>query len=349
MFFTSARLQNYRSYIDSSFEFDKGVNIIVGPNASGKTNLLDALHFIATGFPIRTSQEFIINNQHQWAKVDVLNNKNQERSIKLKINERTEIVIDNKSYKRLSVDTKIPIVLFEPGHLYQITTAPEQRRMFLDDILNKVDNEFISVKNNYTRVLRQRNSLLKKQINEVKQQIFAWDVRLSEIAGKYIEKRQNLIELINNQISNIYSEIANKKHKLQLNYESKSPTSNYASSLLKLLQTKLETDYQRGFTNYGPHRDDISVIIDGKDIRGVASRGETRSILLSLKVFEARLLKKVYNQKPLLLLDDVFGELDGSRRKSLIEFMSSSQTFITTTDADIIGHDFIQRNYIIYL
>lgn len=341
MVFTSARLQNYRSYTDSSFEFEPGVNIIVGPNASGKTNLLDALHFAAIGGPIRANKEFIIKTDETWARVDVLTDENEKRIIRLKQDERPEFELAEKRYKRLTPERMVPVVLFEPNHLYQITTSPEQRRQFLDDILSKTDKEFVTTKNNYIRTLRQRNSLLKLSVAEIKKQIFAWDVRLCDLAGRYVEKRMQLVDKVNQQSSDIYSSIAGKKHSLELAYESKIPQNNYASNLLKKLQTRLELDHQRGFTGYGPHRDDVSIRIDGHDMRNVASRGETRSILLALKVVEARLLEDVYQQKPLLLLDDVFGELDGSRRKSLIEFMSGSQTFITTTDADIIAHNFM--------
>lgn len=341
MVFTSARLQNYRSYKDSSFEFDPGVNIIVGQNASGKTNLLDSLHYVATGSLIRPSGEYVVHNGDSWARVDVLTDTNQERIIKMKNDEKPEFTVEEKAYKRLPLDKKVPVVLFEPNHLYQITTSPEQRRQLLDDILAKVDGDFIALKNNYIRTLRQRNSLLKLNLHDVRQQIFAWDIRLCELAGQYVHKRFDLIKEINGQSNEVYSEIANKKYTLQITYESKVVSDDYATKLLKLLQDKLELDHLRGFTGYGPHRDDVSILINGNDMRSVASRGETRSILLTLKVVESRLLEDVYKQKPLLLLDDVFGELDGSRRKSLIEFMSGSQTFITTTDADIISHDFV--------
>ncbi len=341
MVLTSARLQNYRSYSDSSFEFDPGVNIIVGPNASGKTNLLDALHLASTGVSIRPSGDFAIKTKQSWARVDVLTSTNKSRVVKLYQDGRPEFEIDEKKHKRLSLEKTIPVVLFEPNHLYQITTSPEQRRKFIDDILAKSDKEFPSLRNNYIRALRQRNSLLKSPLTEVRKQIFAWDVRLCELAGSYVHKRCSLLEKINHSGGSVYSAIAGRKHELSLLYESKISVESYSSSLLKALQTKLELDHVRGFTGYGPHRDDISIIIDGHDMRNVASRGETRSILLALKVIEARLLEEVHQQKPLLLLDDVFGELDGVRRKSLIEFISGNQTFITTTDADIISHDFV--------
>lgn len=344
MILTSARLQNYRSYLDSSFEFESGVNIIVGPNASGKTNLLDALFIAAHGASMKLTKGFMVNNGESWARIDVLTNTNQTRTVKIiDSSAKPEIIIDDKPYKRLPLNQRLPVVLFEPNQLYYLTTSPDMRRQLIDDILDKTDDEFTSIRSRYTRTLQQRNSLLKQPISHVKNQVFAWDMRLSDLAGRYVDKRQNLLDLINKNAAQIYSTVANTTHQLDLKYDSTIAVSTYAQGLLKRLQDNIEHDHQRGFTGAGPHRDDIKILIDGNDMRSTASRGETRSILLAIKIIESQILEGKYNQKPLLLLDDVFGELDGARRKSLIEFISTNQTFITTTDADIIGHGFTKK------
>ncbi len=349
MVFTSVRLQNYRSYTDSSFEFNPSVNIIVGPNASGKTNLIDALYFVSVGSPIKNSKEHLINNTQKWARIDVLTNQSDERVVRIK-EEGVTFDIDNKTYTRLPFDKKIPIVLFEPSQLYQITTSPEQRRLFIDEILSKTDKQFTSIRNKYIQTLRQRNSLLKQSPENIRKQIFAWDIRLCELAGEIVNKRKRIIKYLNTYTSDIYSRIAGRNHQLQLKYESKiNQESDYSTKLLKLLQENIELDKQRGFTGFGPHRDDLLISINNHDMRGVASRGETRSILLTLKIIETQILEDIHNTPPLLLLDDVFGELDGLRRKSLIEFISNNQAFITTTDADIIGHNFVRNSNTIYI
>ncbi len=350
MFITSARLQNYRSYTDSSFEFEPYVNIIVGPNASGKTNLLDALYYAAVGGSMKPSGDHIIRHDQDWARIDCLTSENLQRTVKIKqthLGVQKEIVLNDKIYKRLPKSSALPVVLFEPNHLYFITTSPDMRRQLIDGILEKSQDGFTSLRNKYQRTLQQRNTLLKQPLDQVKQQIFAWDVRISELAGQYVQQRLDLLNRINGNGSEIYSEIAGQKHQLSLGYESKIRATDYANSLLAKLQQRLELDHQRGFTGYGPHRDDITLLIDGKDMWNVASRGETRSILLTLKVAEAAILESVYEQKPILLLDDVFGELDGSRRRSLVGFMKDSQTFITTTDADVMSHEFARHAHII--
>ncbi len=349
MVFTSVRLQNYRSYQDGAFEFSPNVNIIVGPNASGKTNLLDALHLSANATSIKPSRERMVRVGANWARVDTLTNTNQTRAVKLRENETGLIIeVDEKSYKRLPQRLRLPIILFEPSQLYLITSSPDMRRTLIDDMLEKLVPAFSKQKNNYLKVLRQRNALLKQPIERVKQQIFAWDIRLSELAGHIVEHRLTLLEDMNAKASAIYSDIAQHDHHINFSYDSKIPLPGYATNLTKVLQTSLENDHHRGFTGYGPHRDDITIAIDNDDIRDVASRGETRSILLTVKIIEGTLLEAAYEHKPLLLLDDVFGELDGQRRKRLIEFIGGNQVFITTTDADIIGHEFAQQTNIIY-
>ncbi|MCA9343059.1 DNA replication and repair protein RecF, partial [Candidatus Saccharibacteria bacterium] len=286
MVITSARLQNYRIYQDSSFEFDPGVNIIVGPNASGKTNLLDAIYFCASGFQLVKAKDQTIMSGKNWARVDCLTNTSQTRIIKVK--ENTEIVIDGKIYKRLPQKEKIPTVIFEPKHLYSITTSPEMRRGYLDDILTGVSQDFVKIRSGYQKTLRQRNSLLKTGSMNVKKQVFAWDIRLSELAGEYVDHRIRLIDRINKQTSEIYSAIASKKHNLTINYETNTAKNNYADNMLANLQKNIEIDLIRGFTGTGPHRDDISLVLDDNDIRERASRGETRSTLLTLKIIEAK-------------------------------------------------------------
>lgn len=337
MVITSARLQNYRSYTDSSFEFSPGVNIIVGPNASGKTNVLDALHFATQGKPLKKATKGIIKYNEDWARIDTLTSTNQSRIIKA-TEDSVEIVIDDTTKKRLGFGDKIPVVLFEPGHLFFLTTSPDTRRLFLDELLARTSQAFSSIRSRYLKALGQRNALLKQPLAEIKKQVFAWDIRLSELAGSYVAKRLEVIDEINNHMGDVYSSIANNKHMLKLEYDTKLDHHGYANALLKVLADELLTDHHRGFTGAGPHRDDIRIIIDGKDMRDVASRGETRSILLALKVIESNIIERAVEQKPLLLLDDVFGELDGVRRKALTSFIGGNQVFITTTDADILSH-----------
>lgn len=345
MALTSIRLQNYRSYEDSSFEFAPGVNIIVGPNASGKTNLLDAIYFIARGTTFKKHKDGIIRDKQQWARLDCLTESNITRSVKVTPN-NTQIIIDDKPFTRLSPARQYPVVLFEPNHLYQITTSPEMRRSYVDDLLARTSRDFPGVKSRYVRTLQQRNALLKNH-SSTHEQLFPWNIRLSELAGSYTEHRNKAIKNINQRAPQLYSQIAGSGSSVQLEIDSRVSKKTYADNMMKLLEETTHQDKILGFTSIGPHRDDIRIELNNKHIKEAASRGETRSVLLAMKLAEAELLEEATNKKPFMLLDDVFGELDGSRRKALISFMKNNQVFITTTDADIIGHEFAKEAQIV--
>jgi len=216
-------------------------------------------------------------------------------------------------------------------------------------MLAETEANFSSLKNQYKRTLAQRNSLLKQKNTIIKSQIFAWDVRLSELAGKLVASRQKLVTRLNEQLEAIYCEIAGKENKVVLQYDTKLPTASYETSLLAKLEQNLQKDIDRGFTTYGPHRDDFLVVLDNQPAEHIASRGETRTLVLSLKILEIKIIEDARLQKPLILLDDVFSELDGSRRKALTNYLKDYQTIITTTDADVIVKEFAQKCNVISL
>jgi DNA replication and repair protein RecF len=293
-----------------------------------------------------------ITHGQAWARIDALTDTSQSRVIKLEpIGEKLSIKyeIDELAVKRMATDDKIPVVIFEPNHLQLITTSPDHRRSFIDGILSQIDEEFARQKRQYQRVLSQRNSLLKKGRSNARAGVFAWNIRLSELGGLIATKRQELLKKISKDLSQSYSSIAKTKHNLSIHYASKLPLSSYASKLLQNLEQDFEKDLLRGFTSSGPHRDDIEISINGRLLQKFSSRGESRTTMLALKIQETKLLEAFTGKKPLLLLDDVFGELDGTRRKMLTNFIASHQSFITTTDADIVGKSYGQKALLIKL
>jgi DNA replication and repair protein RecF len=351
MAISAIRLQNFRSYTDESFEFEPGVNIIVGPNASGKTNLLEAVLVLAQGSSYRAKDSDLIQFEKPWTRLDSFFEK-QNRIVKIEErNGRTEktYVLNDKTYKRLSFDKNIPTVYFEPNHLQFITRGPDQRRDYIDGLLERSQAGFKALSATYRRVLSQRNALLKHDAKFAHAQLFAWNVRLSELGTKIAESRAELINEINKQISVTYSRIARKSSKIEVFYDSQFPVEQYASKLLNKLETNTKTDLERGFTAYGPHREDISFYLNEQPMNLTASRGEARSLVLALKIFELELIEKIRGQKPIFLLDDVFSELDGARRQALVEHLKDHQTIITTTDADAIIEHFSDANKVIPL
>ncbi|HSX17884.1 MAG TPA: DNA replication and repair protein RecF [Candidatus Saccharimonadales bacterium] len=347
----SIRLQHFRSYSDASFEFDGGVNIVIGPNASGKTNLLEAILVLASGKSFRAKDSDLIQFTELWARLDGFFG-SQARTIKL-IKEDDKALktfyIEDKAFKRLNLEKTEPTVLFEPNHLQLITRGPEFRRQYFDDILERTQIGFKSLSASYRRALSQRNALLKQSPGQAKKQLFAWNIRLSELGAQIANARQELIDGINKSISKNYSQIASKRTKVELIYDTPFGVDNYSTKLLSKLESSNSADFNRGFTGFGPHREDFVLKLNKKQAALAASRGETRSLLIALKIFELGLIEKVRGAKPVFLLDDVFSELDGARRRHLVEHLKNYQTIITTTDADAVVEYFSQNHNLISL
>ena len=343
------RLINFRSYSDFVVELASGVNIIVGPNASGKTNLLEAIILIAGDKSYRATTLDLVKQDQDWSKLEASLAGGNKRIIKIKSADLTKktFEINDKIKKRLSFEDKIPIVLFEPENMRLLTGSPENRRNFIDDILISSDNNYAKYLNNYKRLLLQRNKLLKN--NSSSKDMFVWNIKLAEYGGKLVEKRLLLINKINSEISQIYSEIANKKTKVEIIYNTNIKLNNYETSLLSNLEQSFEQDIIKGYTSSGPHREDFEVILNEKPAKISASRGETRTLVLSFKLIEKNILEIARQIKPIILLDDVFSELDGLRRKSLTNYLKDYQTIITTTDADLISKNFAQDTNLISL
>ncbi len=336
-------LKQFRSYQAAAFAFGDGVNIIAGPNASGKTNILEAVLVTAIGRSYRARDAELVQNGADWARIDALVG-DKPRVIKLQTAVTGVMVksfeLDEQVFARLHQNRMLPVVLFEPNHLLLLSGSPELRRSFLDDLLEQLQPDFGPIRRHYRRVLAQRNALLKKRPPDITHQLFVWNLRLSELGGRIAQRRLQLLEDLNNRIGDDYSSLAGQIHDIRLDYVSACAVEQYESALLKRLEAQIELDIARGFTGAGPHRDDLLARIDGRSMAEVASRGEVRTLVLALKLLELDLLEGARSTRPLLLLDDVFSELDARRRKALTTHVRDYQTFITTTDADIVAHQF---------
>jgi DNA replication and repair protein RecF len=348
---TDLRLQHFRSYDDASFDVSPGVNIVVGPNGSGKTNLLEAVLVLARGTSYRAKDSELVQFGQPWARLDANFTNSSTRTVKLKPESLTAKLyeLDCKSYQRLSLDKTLPVVLFEPEHLRLLSGGPERRRDYLDDLLEQAVVGYGSLRRQYKRTLAQRNALLKKSAGDPGTQIFPWNIRLSELAGQIVRGRCQLTAQINAEIGGLYKKLSAAKTEVKIKYLNRWPVENYESLLVKQLEQNLELDRARGFTGAGPHREDLAVLFDEHPAQAAASRGEIRTIVLGLKIIELKLLEAARGGTPLLLLDDVFSELDGRRRHALTDHLAPYQTFITTTDADLILHHFTAASHVIPL
>jgi DNA replication and repair protein RecF len=343
------RLQHFRSYSDDSFELSPGVNIIVGPNASGKTNLLEAVLVEARGSSYRVKDMDLIEFEQPWMRLDATLTNGSIRTVKLTrepgITKSYEI--DGKTYKRLTMQHSLPVVLFEPNHLQLLSGGPERRRSYLDDLLEQTVTGYTTAKRQYQRALAQRNSLLKQSGSHTL--VFPWNLRLSQLAGQIVRARTALVERLERELSELYGELSRTRTQVSINYTSPWPADVYETKLLQRLEAALEQDRLRGFTSSGPHREDFLVSFDGRPVAETASRGEARTAILALKIMELKIIEAARGTTPLLLLDDVFSELDGKRRHALTDYLAPYQTFITTTDADLVLEHFAGNTSVIPL
>lgn len=341
MSYRSLTLQNFRNYDTYTVQLDPGVTIVVGPNGSGKTNLLEALYVVSTGTSFRASDRDLVRHDAEWFRIEAKYD-DDDRALTYNLAETQSpkhFSLDGVKRTRLSYQQKIPVVLFEPDHLRLLSGPPANRREYLDGVLAKLQPDFARSRSQFERALLQRNNILKhaeRRSAALDDQLFVWNIKLSELSGDVAERRLGLIDFMNQHIDDLYSHIADAPSKVHLEYESDIPLNHYKQAMLAQLETQLDKDILRGFTGVGPHRDDFSLHLNGARSAVTASRGEMRSLLLTLKMIELSLLQDQHAHPPLLLLDDVFSELDSVRRRTLAILAQPYQTIITTTDADVV-------------
>jgi DNA replication and repair protein RecF len=335
-------LTNFRSYERAAFELHPDVTLVVGPNASGKTNLLESLYVLASTKSFRAKDRDLLRHGQEFYRI-VARAGGVYYALGLSVaagSMEKKITHDGVKRPLVSHVGVMQVTLFEPSDLDLVSGPPEGRRKYLDFILCQTDRGYLRTLQAYKRVLRQRNALLEGfDIGGVRSQIFAWDMKLAELAVEVYERRQKLLSVLNEAIPLLYADIAGGRVAVELEYVPSVPGA-YADEFLDTLTRNLPRDLGAGFTTIGPHREDFKVRFKNNDITAVASRGEVRTVVLAMKLAELGYAEDVTGVRPILLLDDVFSELDRDRRGFLLGRLEGHQTVITTTDADAITREF---------
>lgn len=329
----SLRVQSFRSYHDMTINLTPGTTIITGKNGSGKTSLIEAIYINFRGSSFRGSDAEIVHHSDEWYRIDTALEDDKKRTVKFFLNQtikRKQFEIDGKVYTRLPQQYKYPVVLFEPDDMQIVTGSPSRRRYFIDHGISQSNSQYSVVLRKYDRALKQRNSLLKHRvINE--DELFVWNVALSEYGAEIIRQRQAYIKHFNEKVEARYRAIAQTNDTVFLAYSSV-PNGAIQQKLLTELTKSAAKDITLGFTSIGPHRDDVRFYFNNSLLPHTGSRGEVRSIILALKFIEAELINDMTDRQPIILLDDVFSELDKARRVKLELFSRSHQVIITTTE-----------------
>ena len=219
-------------------------------------------------------------------------------------------------------------MLFLPEDLHLIQTSPIKRRDYFNKFFSQIDEKYNHSLLRYNKALKQRNELLKNE-NTTTQNLFSWNIMLAKYGSEITRLRKQIINNINGKITNNYQQIANNNDVVEIKYTGEGISEN---EYFNKLNNILNKDKILGYTSYGVHRDDFVFYFNNKQADGSASRGETRSIILSLKFIEAQIINEVLNKKPIILLDDVFSELDEIRQKSLIKNFKDNQVILTSVD-----------------
>lgn len=334
------RVANLRSYELFSVRFDSRVTVILGRNGTGKTTLLEAVYYMLQGVSFRGRGREMIAHDSTRTDLVVEYDNGDKRSASLQLTAddtvKKQFKIQDKTNQRLLAKYRRPVVLFEPDELRLLTSTPERRRRFIDGILARLYPQYATLVNRYQRTLLQRNELLKRRediaASAWDDQMFIWDIKLAELALEVTRIRRQFVATSNSHLSRLYSQLADGDHHVIASYHSSVSDENYQQRLLDRLVHERIADSYRGHTSIGPHRDDIQLTLDGHLAAETASRGEMRTIMLAYKLLEIELQLEAYRTAPLVLMDDVFSELDTVRETRLMSALSGYQTIITATD-----------------
>lgn len=351
MIIEALELKNYRNYEELEMKFDSEKNILYGDNAQGKTNILEALYFCSTTKSHRSSQDRdIIRFEQDEAHIKLTVRKKDvpyRIDIHLKKSKPKGIAINGIPIKKASeLFGIVNIIFFSPEDLSMIKNGPSERRRFIDMELCQIDKVYLYNLTNYNKIVNQRNRLLKDLSFHYDRSLYdtldVWDMQLEDYGNKIIKRREEFILQINEIILDIHKKLTGGREILDVRYEPN--VSDY--DMAKQIRLAREKDIKLKTTSVGPHRDDIGFYLKDKDIRKFGSQGQQRTTALSLKLSEIELVKKVINDTPVLLLDDVMSELDSNRQNYLIDSIKDTQTIITCTGLDELIENRINVNKI---
>lgn len=345
MIVKSIKLKDYRNFKHLEVDFNNVLNVFIGDNGQGKTNLLESIYLCSIGSTFRlnsvndliyfkekiSSIELTLNKGGYDRKITILLNKNQNKSIKIngvKLDKSSELigVLNN--------------VIFTPDDLKIIKGSPVERRKFINIDISQIKPKYKYLLKNYKKVTTQRNNLLKDiSLNKAKRDVLpVWNDYLINIGTEIICYRQEYVSELSKYSSKIYQEISGNKEKLSLSYKCdigniENLTKNDIKSMFEQkINKNINYEIQRGVSLYGPHKDDLIIKINNKDFKYFGSQGQQRSAVLSMKLAEIEIMKNETGEYPVLLLDDVLSELDNNRKKYLINYIKNIQTIITSTD-----------------
>ena len=341
MIISHVQLSNYRSYEACVLAPCEGVNVLLGDNGQGKTNVLEALYLCCTGRSHRTRQDReLIRWGAEYADVKV---ESQRRDG----SHQVEIILPAMGRRKLKIAGQeasksgellghVTGVLFSPEDLRTVKDGPAERRRFVDMALSQVKPAYYYALQRYARALKQRGEVLK--MASVQPGLLAtldsWDEQLAAAGAELMRRRREYIARLSAVAGETHREISDGREQLEIRYAPSVTMGEDARAILDNLFAAREQDLRRMTTSVGPHRDDVLLLIGGRDVRAFGSQGQQRTAALAMRLSELDVMREAMGEWPMLMLDDVMSELDPSRRRQLVSHLKGIQTFITCTDPD---------------
>tara|TARA_B100001750_G_C15508100_1_gene601757 strand:- start:1381 stop:2529 length:1149 start_codon:yes stop_codon:yes gene_type:complete len=368
VYLSDLTLLNYRNYSDLEIDLPKGLILLHGDNAQGKSNLIEAIYLLSIAKSYKAGNEReTLQLKHGKSSdkghvIGVFHNESDKFRVMIDmqlvsspndVNRqilRKDITLNGSPVSASALLGNINAVLFTVDDIELIVGSPSIRRRFLDILICRIDKIYLRALQKYQRVLFQRNHLLrlirdrKASVSELE---FWNDSLIYE--GSYITmKRKLIVNELTSVVTLIYQKLTNTGENISLNYEPGLLTETFAfddlqSRFKATLDDALDREISQGVSQYGPQRDEMKIFLDGMDSSVFASRGQSRTLALALKLSEGNILHKETNQSPIILLDDVFSELDDFRRNLILDHVSSNeQVFISSNDKDVLGNRTVQ-------
>ena len=334
MWIKEIELTNFRNYENRKIKLNENLNVFFGENAQGKTNIIEAIFLASIGKSFRTNKEKELIKFNQERAIVEINYEKSDREGKVRIeigNKKNIFLNDIKLRKVSELLGNVNIVIFSPDDINILKGGPQNRRRFLDIMISQLRPNYMHLLNLYLKTIEQRNNYLRqiKFENKKEELLDIWDEKLVEYGVKIYEYRKEFIEKIKKKIFEIHKEITQEKEKIEIEYFSDAST---RQNFINELKSRRKLDILKGFTTKGIHRDDFSIYINNKEVNIYGSQGQHRTVILSLKLAELKVIYDEIGENPILLLDDFMSELDNKRRINFIKSIKDTQVIITCTE-----------------
>jgi DNA replication and repair protein RecF len=337
MFIKQINLEGFRNYESQKISFINGINLFVGDNAQGKTNIIEAIYLSAFAKSYRTIKDVeLVNFNKDFARVNLdYSKKDIEKSVEVFIDKIGNKIIkydDIKINKISSIIGEIIIVVFSPDDLDIVKGSPSSRRKFIDMICCQISKAYMINLQEYNKCLKIKNNLLKKNITlEDKEYIYILNEKMGTNIEKITKFRNEILNKILVKAKKIHLNITDNKEEINIKYVSEFIDLD-KENIINILNNNLNIDIYRKTSTKGLQKDDIEIYINDFEVNKYGSQGQNRTSLLTLKLANFEVLKEIKEETPILLLDDIMSELDSKRINFLLKYIEKYQSIITTTD-----------------